>query len=163
MSTRSIIVFKDKHYENYIYAHSDGYPSNRLIELQKFLVWNKPRNRDVPYATANFVLWYKLDTIREFNEYYSNEERYPPASDEESKQITTLEDMLEPRELDDYIHRGIGMVNSEDDDYEYKYVVDFDAKTIRVTGHERDVTVEFGQVVEFDGKHNIIKSQIPAN
>ena len=156
MSTRSIIIFKDEYSENYIYVHSDGYPSNRLVELQKFLVWNRPRNGDVGYSAANFVLWYKLETIKSFNEYFD---------DDKSKRINTLEDMLRPREHDDYIHRGIGVVDKTWDDQAYKYVVDFDAKTIHVTGYETDVTVAFGQVVQFDDQDNIIQEepQIPAN
>ena len=161
MSTRSIIVFKNKYCENYIYVHSDGYPSNRLVQLQEFLIWNKPRNGDVGYSAANFVLWYKLNTIQNFNEYFDNDK---------SKHINTLADMLMPREKDDYIHRGIGIVDEAADEYRYKYVIDFDAKTIRVTKDpidpprdSIDVTVAFGQVVEFDDEDNIIEPQIPAN
>ena len=155
MSTRSIIVFKDEYSENYIYVHSDGYPSNRLVQLQEFLVWNKPRNGDVAYSAANFVLWYKLDSIKESN--YGDK-------------IETLDDMLTPREEDSGIHRGIGIVDEAADEYRYKYVIDFDAKTIRVTKDpidpprdSIDVTVAFGQVVEFDDEDNIIEPQIPAN
>ena len=150
MSTRSIIVFKNEYSENYIYVHSDGYPSNRLVQIQKFLEWNKPRNGDVAYSAANFVLWYKLDSIREYN--YGDK-------------IDTLDDMLTPREEDSGIHRGIGVVDKTWDDQEYKYVVDFDAKTIHVTGYETDVTVAFGQVAQFDDQDDIIQEepQIPAN
>ena len=158
MSTRSIIIFKNQHDETHTYVHSDGYPSNRLPELQRFLEWNKPRNGDVSYSTANFIFWYKLDTIREFNEMYSD----PAISispNDESKQIKTLEDMLRPRENDDYIHRGIGVANTTFDDHVYIYVVDFDKKTIRIHSYETDITVDFGQEVEFDADDNII---IPA-
>ena len=163
MSTRSIIVFKNKYCKSYIYVHFDGYPSNRLVQLQEFLVWNKPRNGDVGYSAANFVLWYKIDKIQEFNEYYDGDK---------SKHFNTLEDILRPSEKDDHRHRGIGIVDETADDYRYKYVVDFDAKTIRVTkdGFDPpkdsiDVTVAFGQVVEFDENDNIIEEepQMPAN
>ena len=149
MGTRSIIVFKDERSENYIYIHWDGYPSNRLVQIQKFLEWNKPRNHDVSYATANFIFWYKSESLKEENEFDGN------------TQIKTLEDMLKPREKDDDIHRGIGVVDSKYDDYRYRYVVDFDAKTILVTGGETDVTVAFGQVVQFNDQDEIIQEETP--
>ena len=71
---------------------------------------------------------------------------------------TTLDDMLIQHKQDSDLHLGIGMVNRKFSEYEYKYVVNFDTKTIRVTGHERDVTVAFGQVVEFDGEDKIIET-----
>ena len=156
MSTRSIIVFKNKYSDAHIYVHSDGYPSNRLVELQKFLEWNEPRNGHVSYAAANFVLWYKLVLIRDMNDYFKK-------AHDERNVITTLDYMLTPHERGSVIHLGIGVIDDKWDDYEYKYVVDFDAKTIRVTGHERDATVEFGQVVEFNDEDEIIEAQIPAN
>ena len=149
MGTRSIIVFKNEYNETHTYIHWDGYPSNRLVELQKFLEWNKPRNHDVAYATANLVFWYKLESLKAENVF------------DEHKQIKTLEDMLTPREKDDDIHRGIGIVDSKFDDYRYKYVVDFDAKTILVTGGETDVTVAFGQVVQFNDQDEIIQEETP--
>ena len=151
MSTRSIIVLKDKYYENYIYMHYDGYPSCRLVEMQEFLKWNEPRNDDVIFSVANFMLWYKLNSIRNMK-YYSDD-----------KKITALDDILTPLKQDSDIHRGIGIVDREFEDYEYKYVVDFDKKTIHVTGHKTDVTVEFGQVVEFGNEDEIIEPQMPAN
>ena len=147
MGTRSIIVFKDDQSENYIYIHWDGYPSNRLPELQEFLKWNAPRNHDMAYATANFVLWYKLRSVKLMNEntYAGAEKNH------------TLDDMLRVRETDEDIHRGIGIVDSKADDYQYKYVVDFDKKTIHVDG----VTVAFGQVVQFNDRDEIIQEENP--
>ena len=146
MSTRSIIVLKDKHYNNYIYVHYDGYPSHRLVQIQEFLKWNAPRNDNVVYSVANFMLWYKLNTIKNTKKYRNN------------KNIMTLDDMLIQHKQDSDLHLGIGMVNRKFSEYEYKYVVNFDTRTIRVTGHERDVTVAFGQVVEFDGEDKIIET-----
>ena len=120
MSTRSIIVFKNKYLERCIDVNSNAYPFWRLTELQKFLVWNKPRNGDVTYSAANYVLWHKINTIKNSNEYYSNDE---------SKQIKTLDDILRPIDDDDFIHRGIGVGYNTVDNYRYKYVVDFDTET----------------------------------
>ena len=152
MSTRSIIVFKDAHSENYIYVHWNGYPSCRLVELQDFLKWNKPRNHDMAYATANFVFWYKLRSIRDENVYA-----------DDSEKITAVEAMLTPSEEDIDLHRGIGVVDKRWDDQDFKYVVDFDKKTIHITGYETDATVNFGQVVKFDGDYMIQEeTPIPA-
>ena len=127
-----------------------------MLSYKKFLVWNEPRNGHVSYSAANFVLWYKLGLIKCMNDYFKR------AHDEKNVNLTP-DDMLTPHGSDSGIHLGIGVVDSKWDDYEYKYVVDFDAMTIRVTGHERDVTVAFGQVVEFDDDDEIIEPQIPAN
>ena len=152
MSTRSTIIFKDEKHKNYIYVHFDGYPSIRLVEIQEFLKWNGPRNHDVYYTTANFVLWYKLQSIKSItdNSHYG-EKNY------------TLDDILRIRKTDEHVHRGIGIRPCTSDDSEYEYTVDLDAKTILVIGGESDVTVAFGQVVEFDDTRNIIVPQIPAN
>ena len=150
MSTRSIIVFKDKYSENYIYVHSDGYPSNRLVEMQEFLKWNKPRNGDVGYSAANFIFWKKLVSLQSHNEWIDSD-----------RVRETIEDILKPREDDEPMHRGIGVVDKTWDDQAYKYVVDFDAKTIHVTGYETDVTVAFGQVVQFDDEDNIVQEEKP--
>ena len=147
MGTRSIIVLKDKYNENYIYIHWDGYPSNRLVELQEFLKWNTSRNNDLAYATANFIFWYKLS----------------PYEETSFDAPTVIKNILKPIEADNEVRRGISIVNSKHYDYEYEYVVDFDTRTIRVTGHERDVTVAFGQVVKFDDDDEIIEAQIPTN
>ena len=151
MSTRSTIIFKDEDQKNHIYVHFDGYPSIRLVEIQEFLKWNKSRNHSVYYTTANFVLWYKLQSIKSMNEC------------EYSETNNTLDDMLRIRDTDEHIHRGIAVVPDTSDDSEYEYTVDLDAKTILVIGGETDVTVAFGQVVEFDDRRNIIEPQIPAN
>ena len=152
MSTRSIIIFKDKTDKTHTYVHFDGYPSNRLVELQEFLKWNGPRNDDLAYATANFILWYKLQSIKSMNEIASK-------PDEKNH---TLDDMLRIRETDEDIHRGIGVIDESWDDQAYRYEVDFDAKTIHVTGYECDVTVAFGQTVEFDENDNpIIPEETP--
>ena len=154
MSTRSIIVFKNKRHEQYIYVHFDGYPSNRLVEIQKFLKWNAPRNDDVLFSVANFVFWYKMESLKCMNEHYKNEK---------SRTITTIEDILTPREECINLHLGIGVVDDKWDEYQYKYVVDLDAKTIHIPGYTIDVVVAFDQIVEFDDKGDIIESQIPAN
>ena len=151
MSTRSIIIFRNKYHKTHTYVHFDGYPSNRLVELQEFLKWNGPRNDDLPYATANFVLWYKLQSIKSDNDNSYGEKNH------------TLDDMLRIRETDEDIHRGIGIVDGKFDDYRYKYVVDFDAKTILVMGGKTDVTVAFGQTVKFNDEDEIIQEEpIPA-
>ena len=150
MSTRSIIVFKDDYSETHIYVHSDGYPSCRLVQIQEFLEWNKPRNGDVAYSAANFIFWKKLVSIQSFNEWIGP-----------GKTRATIEDMLKPRADDENMHRGIGIVDSKFDDYAYKYIVDFDKETIHVTGYEQDVTVAFGQVVEFDDQDKIVQEETP--
>ena len=155
MRTRCIIVFKNKYLERCISVNSNVYPFWRLNEIQKFLVWNKPRNGDVTYSAANYVLWHKINTIKRSNEFYGGDE---------SKQIKTLDDILKPIEDDDFIHRGIGVQDSTSYyRYWYKYTVDFDTETIRVDNHETSVTVTFDQVVEFDNKGKILEPQIPAN
>ena len=154
MSTRSIIVFKNKHHEQYVYVHFDGYPSNRLVEIQKFLKWNAPRNDDVLFSVANFVFWYKMKSLKDMNEHYKNEK---------SRTITTIEDILTPREECINLHLGIGVVDNKWDEYQYKYVVDLDAKTIHIPGYAIDVVVAFDQIVEFDDKGDILEPQIPAN
>ena len=151
MSTRSTIIFKDEDQKNYVYVQYNGYPSIRLVELQEFLKWNGPRNHNVYYTTANFVLWYKLQSIKSMNE------------NEYCETNNTLDDMLRIRKTDEDIHRGIGIIPSTSDDSEYEYTVDLEANVIHVSNFESSVTVAFGQVVEFDDKRNIIEPQIPAN
>ena len=154
MSTRSIIVFKNKDHEKYIYVHFDGYPSHRLVQLQEFLKWNGSRNHDVAYSTANFVFWYKMESLRHDNELYKNDN---------GRTVTTIEDILTPPKKYSNLRVGVGVVDGNWDEYRYKYVVDFDTETIRVANHETIVTVAFGQVVEFDDEDEIIEAQIPAN
>ena len=151
MGTRSIIVFKDEYNETHTYMHWDGYPSNRLEELQKFLKWNKPRNDDLSYATANFIFWHKLESLKNHNRYEDNK----------SKQITTIEDMLKIHEEETDMHTSIGVVDSKSNDFAYKYVVDLDKETIHIDGSETDVTVAFGQVVRYDDQDNIVQEEKP--
>ena len=152
----SIIVFKNKHYKHYVYIHYDGDPATRLVEIQKFLKWNESANCETSYSAANFVFWYKMESLRRKNEFYKNDK---------SRTITTIEDILTPRKNGSNLHIGVGMANSKWGYYQYKYVVDFTAKTIRVTGSETDATVAFGQAVEFDKEDSttILEPQIPAN
>ena len=151
----SIIVFKNKYHENHIYIHYDGHPSHRLVEIQEFLKWNESRNGDVSYSAANFMFWYKMESLRRNNEFYKNDK---------SRTITTIDDILTPRKNGNDLHKGIGVAHSNWIYYQYKYVVDFTAKTIRVTGSETDATVTFDQVVEFDKEDGtILETQIPAN
>ena len=155
MTMTSIIVFKNKYYEHYVYMHYDGDPATRLVEIQKFLKWNESTNCELSYSAANFVFWYKMESLRRKNEFYKNDK---------SRMITTIEDILTPRKNYSNLRLGIGMANSNWGYYQYKYVVDFTAKTIRVTGSETDATVAFGQVVEFDKEDGtILEPQIPAN
>lgn len=53
-----------------VYRHSDGYPKGVIPDLKKFLKWNKGRNNDVEYQTANFIYWSK----RKHEELYFNKD-----------------------------------------------------------------------------------------
>ena len=66
MATRSNIHFTDGDYlAANIYVHYDGYPENRLPELQEFFDavkqgTNDNRFGDPSYLAAKFIVWYSL-------------------------------------------------------------------------------------------------------
>lgn len=66
MATRSNIHFVDGDYlAANIYVHYDGYPQNRLPELQRFFVAVREQCRDArfsdpSYLAAKFLVWYSL-------------------------------------------------------------------------------------------------------
>lgn len=70
MSTRAQIRFEEKgNPVAVIYRHSDGYPEGILADLVEFCVWltGPPEGRpirDLEYAAANLVYWYKLQLAR---------------------------------------------------------------------------------------------------
>ena len=72
MSTRCQIEFKVDGERRTIYRHSDGYPDSKhgVVEtLKQFLKWNRGRNTDIEYLTANFIFWSKLQGIVDSNEF----------------------------------------------------------------------------------------------
>ena len=85
MSTRCQIEFKHiiKYFKRKraiierrtIYRHSNGYPEDHcgvIADLKRFLLWNKGRNTDIEYQTANFIYWSKRwHEERYFNKDFS--------------------------------------------------------------------------------------------
>lgn len=51
-----------------VYRHSDGYPEGVIPDLKEFLAWNKGRNTDIEYQTANFIFWNKLHQLSQLSE-----------------------------------------------------------------------------------------------
>jgi len=50
-----------------IYRHSDGYPEGVIPDLKEFLHWNRERNFDIEYQTANFIYWSKKKRKKQIN------------------------------------------------------------------------------------------------
>lgn len=87
MSTRCRIDFVEKWTDNKgkahehrrsIYRHSDGYPDGVLPDLKEFITWNRGRNGDLEYMTANFIYWSK----RKMEEWLSRENNFKWDSEE---------------------------------------------------------------------------------
>lgn len=73
MATRSNIHFKNGDYLGAnIYVHYDGYPENRLPELQRFFLdvkeqCNDTRFSDSSYLAAKFIVWYSMQQAKDAN------------------------------------------------------------------------------------------------
>jgi hypothetical protein len=51
-----------------VYRHSDGYPDGVIPDLKEFVAWNKGRNNDIEFMSANFLFWSK----RKYEDQYLN-------------------------------------------------------------------------------------------
>lgn len=72
MSTRCQIQFQIGDKKVTIYRHNDGEPEYVVKDLKRFLKWNKGRNGDIEYMTANFVWWSKSKIISETPEQFQD-------------------------------------------------------------------------------------------
>jgi hypothetical protein len=126
MGTRSLIKVENKKYkeESTVYKHWDGYPENMIPLLSRFMDENG--RGDVEYATANLILFLKLD------EFFSNRERQLNRLDKHGKDYYAL-DMeyiaeLSAETIFNTTQTGCGVVNVQkgwpDYGQEYEYRID---------------------------------------
>jgi hypothetical protein len=139
MSTRCQIEFQNfwkddkgkEHLERRtIYRHSDGYPEGVIPDLKEFLKWNKGRNNDVEYTTANFVYWSK----RWHEQNYFNKDLNEKI---ENKNLKWSDNQLTNCSI---LHIGFGICENDEfhGDIEYFYEVINKDKTIKIKAYKVD-------------------------
>lgn len=148
MSTRSQIEFqqtwkddkkKMRTERRTVYRHSDGYPDGEcgvIADLKKFLQWNKGRNTDVEYCTANFIYWSK----RRVEESYWGPKGVTAPDGGTNMEDTRLKWSDNGPTNCSMLHTGFGVCENDEihGDTAYFYVVNMKSDTegtIRVYNH----------------------------
>ena len=144
MSTRCQIEFK--HITKYVerkkpiierrtvYRHSDGYPEGVIPDLKEFLIWNKGRNGDIEYQTANFIYWSK----RRMEELFFNKNHAGEIEDTNLKWSDN-----QPTNCS-ILHTGFGICENDGfhGDIEYFYEVVLNSEEVISNKFKRELLIK---------------------
>ena len=126
-----------------VYRHSDGYPESVIPDLKEFLEWNKGRNFDLEYQTANFIYWSKKKMEKQIERdltmmgYIHKEQDVVP---EEERKIQTDKYVSEMKRR--IILTGHGICNNDefhpDIFYYYEVISDIGSKETTIKCYQPD-------------------------